>query len=317
MLKLPVTARSMPILARLRRLSLHGIALCLLLPALAAADTAPPRTRLGLLYEVADGPAKLYLFGTVHAGKPEYYPFNATLMDAFKSSRYLALEADVSNQAAMVQEMTQHASYAGGDSLDRHVSPSVMQKLKPVVDQYSLPVEMISTLKPWMAASLLDMFVIQEAGYSPEFGADMMLAAAARQMNKPIVEVESMKMQIQLFESFTPSEQELFLSNTIDEITSGQGSAKLREMIDAWAKGDAQALNKAFADSVAELPPEARFLDKKLIKDRNASMAQRIDGFLHSGSVYFVAVGAGHVVGSDGIVERFKAKGYKVRDVQP
>jgi uncharacterized protein YbaP (TraB family) len=304
------------ILTRLRSLLLQGIALCLLLPALAAADTAPAGTRLGLLYEVTDGPARLYLFGTVHAGKPEYYPFNATVMAALKGSRYLALEADVSNQSAMVQEMTQHATYTGGDALERHVSPSVMQKLKPVLDQYGLPVEMISTLKPWMAASLLDMFVIQEAGYSPEFGADMMLAAAAKQMDKPIVEVESMKMQIQLFESFTASEQELFLSNTIDEITNGQGSVKLSETIDAWAKGDAQALNKVFVDSVAELPPEAKFIDKKLIKDRNASMTQRIDGFLHSGSVYFVAVGAGHVVGSDGIVERFKAKGYKVRDMQ-
>jgi uncharacterized protein YbaP (TraB family) len=302
---------------RLRGLLLHGIALCCLLPALAAADTTPVNARLGLLYEVTDGPARMYLFGTVHAGKAEFYPFNATLMDAFKNSRYLALEADVSRQSEMGQEMAQHASYASGDALDRHVSPSVMQKLKPVVEQFGLPVEMINTLKPWMVATMLDLFVAQEAGYGPEFGADMMLAEAATQMHKPIVEVESMKFQLQLFESFTPSEQELFLSTTIDEITSGQGSLKLKETIDAWARGDAKGVAQVFASSVAELPPEARFIDKKLIKDRNASMAQKIDGFLHSGSVYFVAVGAGHVVGNDGIVERFKAKGYKVRDMQP
>src|ERR1700679_2210247 len=108
----------------LRSLLLRGIALCLLLPALAVADTAPAKTRLGVLYEVTDGSARLYLFGTVHAGRAEYYPFNATLMDALKNSRYLALEADISNQSAMAQEMAQHASYTSGDSLDRHVSPS-------------------------------------------------------------------------------------------------------------------------------------------------------------------------------------------------
>jgi uncharacterized protein YbaP (TraB family) len=304
-------------LKRVRNLLLQGVALCLLLPALAAADATTSRARLGLFYEVTDGPAKLYLFGTVHAGKPEYYPFNDTVTNALKSSRYLALEADVSNQSDATKQMAAHATYTGGDSLGQHISPALTQKLQPVLEQYGIPMELASSLKPWTIATMLDLFVTQDAGLSPEFGADMMLATAAKQMNKPIVEVESMQIQIQLFESMTSAEQEAFLANTVDEISSGKGASTLQNIVGAWARGDAQALNKAFVDSVAELPPEAKFLDKKLIKNRNASMAQRIDGYLHSGSVYFVAVGAGHVVGSDGIVERFKAKGYKVRDMQP
>src|SRR5258708_12834114 len=39
------------------------------------AETAPKR---GLLYEIGGGAATLYLFGTLHVGKPHFYPLART-----------------------------------------------------------------------------------------------------------------------------------------------------------------------------------------------------------------------------------------------
>jgi uncharacterized protein YbaP (TraB family) len=305
----------MPQFAQIRRLLL-AFACCLLLPAWTVAESPAATSNRGLFYEVTDGSARLYLFGTVHAGKAEFYPFNAKLVDAFNSSRYLALEIDVSNQAAVAQEMAQYATYTGGDSLARHISPALMGKLQPVLEQLGLPIEFVGTLKPWTLATMLDLLLTQQAGYTPEFGADAVLAAMAKEKNKHIAEIESMRMQIQIFESFTPAEQEIFLANTVDEIASGEGVTELKKIVEAWGNGDTNALTKAFADDIAQLPPQAKFIDKKLIKDRNGSMTERIDSFLHSGNQYFVAIGAGHLVGGEGVVERLRAKGYKVRDLQ-
>jgi uncharacterized protein YbaP (TraB family) len=276
-------------------------------------EAAPKR---GLFYEVSDGTATLYLFGTIHAGRPEFYPLNSIVLDAFRSSKYLAIEADVSDQAANAKLIAEHAVYPDDDSLDRHVPPAVIKKLQPVLEKNNIPMAQMSKLKPWTVAMTLDYVVISQAGYSPAYGAEMFLVGAAKALNIPVVEVESMQIQVAIFENLTPSEQTEFLSNTLDEIVSGEGAAELRTIEDAWAHADEKALTKAFADSVAQLPPEAKFLDQKLIKDRNVFMTQRVDDYLHSGSQYFVAVGTGHLVGEDGIVARLRAKGYKVWNLQ-
>jgi hypothetical protein len=44
-------------------------------------------------------------------------------------------------------------------------------------------------------------------------------------------------------------------------------------------------------------------------------MASKIEDFLRNRETYFVVVGAGHLVGSQGIIEILKGKGYMVEQL--
>jgi uncharacterized protein YbaP (TraB family) len=276
-------------------------------------DTAPNR---GLLYSITDGNDTLYLFGTIHVGKPEYYPLNRQVIDAVRSSKYLAVEVDISDEAAIAKLMAQTAIYTGTDSLDQHISPTLMQRLEPVLEQFKIPMVAARKMKPWLLALTLDFVGLTDSGYGPQYGADAFLIGVAKGMKKPVAEVESMQLQLQLFDNLTPTEQEQYLASTVDEIESGQYRTEITDLVEAWAKADGPGLAKAVAEGEAALPRNAKWISKKLIKDRNITMTRRIDEYLHSGSQYFVALGAAHLVGDDGIVARLKAKGYKVRDLQ-
>lgn len=276
-------------------------------------DDAPSR---GLFYEVTAGKATLYLFGTIHVGKPEFYPLSQSVIDAVVNSQYLAVEADITDEAANAKLIAETALYPAADSLERHISPELMQRLRVLLEKYNFPLEQAQKLKPWMLALTLDYIGTDSAGFSPQYGADLFLLGLAKGMKKPIAELESMQFQIHLFDSMTAAEQEEYLASTAEVLESGEFDTELNELVEAWGKADSRGIQKAIEDGEAAVPASAQWFITRLIKDRNASMTARIEEFLRSGKQYFVAVGAGHIVGGDGIVARLKAKGYKVRDLQ-
>jgi uncharacterized protein len=312
----------------LSRFLLSGLVALLLLPGPAHADApvapdsqsahqlsdaAPNR---GILCFVTDGVGKLYLFGTIHVGKPEFYPLNHLVTDAVRSSNVLAVEADVTDTVSITKQITDAATYPGADTLDRHISPALLQRLERLLEKYGFPLAPAKKMKPWMLALTLDYIGGSDAGYSPLYGADVYLLGLAKGMKKPVAEVESMAFQISLFESLAPREQEDYLASTVDAVESGELRTQLVELVDAWARADGAAIAKTMEESEAAYTPAEKWITTKLITDRNISMARRVEEYLHSGRQYFVAVGAGHLVGEGGIIARLKAKGYKVRDVQ-
>ncbi len=230
---------------------------------------APSR---GLFYNISDGTNTLFLFGTIHVGTPEFYPLNSKLTDALRSSKFLAVEADITDQAAAAAQIAAAAMYHEGDSLDRHISAALMQKLQRVLEKYQFPIEVARTMKPWMLSLTLDYLGSSESGYDPLYGADVYLLGLAKEMKKPVAEVESMEFQIRLFESFTPSQQEAFLLASVDELGSGELRTQLKELVDAWGKGDGAAIAKSMAEGEAALPASAKPIMKRLIADRNVSM---------------------------------------------
>ena len=61
--------------------------------------------------------------------------------------------------------------------------------------------------------------------------------------------------------------------------------------------------------------PELRPLMTKLLDDRNTPMTTKIERFLQTPKSYFVAVGAGHLVGDQGILSRLRRKNFRVEQL--
>ncbi|MBQ1436598.1 MAG: TraB/GumN family protein, partial [Ruminococcus sp.] len=72
-------------------------------------------------------------------------------------------------------------------------------------------------------------------------------------------------------------------------------------------------------DEYAKLTDEEKELyadyQKTMLTDRNVGMADKAEEYLASGKNVFVAVGAGHMVSDEGVVQLLKNRGCKVERV--
>ncbi|MFL6621138.1 MAG: TraB/GumN family protein [Sulfurifustis sp.] len=273
-------------------------------------EAAPKR---GFLYEVKRGAKVAYVFGTIHVGRPDFYPLNLPVTRALTAAKYLAVEANVSDPAAVAKEVTQYAIYPDSMTLDRELPPAMMKKVSAVLDQYHLPRDQTMKMRPWMLALTLSLLQATQAGYDPQWAAESYLLGIAKSQKKPIVEVEGLRRQMDLFTGLSSEQQFAFLDRTLDELEDGEAKRELIAFVDAWTKADAAALEHEWNRLQKSHDGSDRFVIDKLLIERNGFMAGRIEEYLRSGDTYFVAIGAMHLIGEKSVIALLRQRGYQVR----
>jgi uncharacterized protein YbaP (TraB family) len=110
--------------------------------------------------------------------------------------------------------------------------------------------------------------------------------------------------------------QQELLDITLDEIEGNEVAKLMTEMVSAWQSSDLARLERVLKDEESKLSPaKSREFHDKFLGSRNALMAKKIEQMLRERKTVFVAVGAGHVLGSDGLLALLRAKGYRVRQL--
>lgn len=297
----------MPRLPGFTRAAALAALLVLVLPPLAQAQSTP------LLYEVKSATTTVYLFGTIHVGARKLYPLSPQSEEAFSRSAVLALEADPTDQGALMAAMSS-GLYRPPDSLRAHVAPALFQRLERVLPKVGLPIEYAQGMKPFLLAMTVAMIEVQRQGYDATLGLDVHFAKQARADGKGVVELESMAEQIELFAGLPMEAQEGMLQVALDGIEDGTMAQELEAMVSAWAAGNADAIHASARRELDGLPEGvAAMLYERVYDGRNRRMAAKIEGFLASGQVHFVAVGAGHLTGESGLPALLREKGFVVR----
>lgn len=273
-------------------------------------EAAPKR---GVLFEVVGSKGNAYLFGTIHVGKPEYYPLDKTTTTAMVSSKVLAVEADVLNQQHAAQVLVERAMYRPPASLEQMVEPELIAQIIPLLDRFQVSQEQAWLMKPWMLAMTLTLLDSQQAGYDSGQGVDLFLLEMAKGMNKPVIELESLESQFTLFDEFSQEEQQLFLEEAVKAIESGESKTQLSALTDAWAAADRAKLTAVLQTELDQQSPLFRKVYEKLLTQRNRAMADKVEQLLQSGDQSFVAVGTFHLLGEDSVVSMLAKRGYKIK----
>ena len=288
--------------------ALAALLLLLLSPLASAQSRSTP-----LLFEVKSASATVYLFGTIHVGARRLYPLALPVDEAFSRSDVLALEADPTDQAALMAAMST-GLYTPPDALEKHVSPALYAQLEAALPGVGLPIEYARGMKPYLLAMTLAMLEVQRQGYDARLGLDVHLAGLAKERGKPIVELESMAEQIELFADLPNEAQEGMLQLALNGIGDGSLARDLETLVAAWSAGDAAAIEDSAKREMEDLPaPLADLLYERIYYARNRKMAQKIEAFLAGTQTCFVAVGAGHLTGATGLPLLLQQKGYAVR----
>ena len=277
--------------------------------ALAACQPArEPEHRPALWQVSGPGGEAGYLFGTVHA-LPDGLAWKTAAIDkAIVQSGMLVLEIiDPADETAAREAFVRLGTAPGQPPLDQRVDPAQRAALKAALARTRLQPAQFATLEDWAAALTLSFALEANDGYDPDNGADRALLAAAGK--RPVIGLETLEGQLGLFDALPPREQRSLLGAVVAE---SEGDASDKKLVEAWAEGDVATLDReAHAGMMAD--PRLR---EALLVARNRRWAAQIAALLKAGKRPFVAVGAAHVAGIDGLPEMLAARGFTVKRVQ-
>ncbi len=261
-----------------------------------------------LLWEVVGAQGRVTLVGSIHTLRQDAYPLPDVYGEAYGAARGLALETDMAamEDPAFQARILALGLYPEGETLRDRLSPDAYGALAEALTARGLPPEQLARFKPWFCAFTLTLLELQRLGYQPQYGLDSHFYRKALQDGKPLYHLEPVEAQIQLLASLDRGKQEDFLLQSLQELDLL--ASKAAEMTGAWQEGDAEGLD-AFIQASFEGFPE---LYDRFFTQRNRSWVPRIEKFIREGRNVLVVVGAGHLVGDEGLVRMLEDRGHRL-----
>ena len=270
------------------------------------------QSQKSFLWKVQSKTNTVYVLGSIHFARKDIYPLNQKVENAFDQSDLLVVEANVNDIKKIdIQKLMEQAVYPDNDTLEKHISPETIESLKKETGGLGIPFELVNKQKPWFLAMTLVALESIKLGLDPNLGIDKYFLSKA-EGKKKMLELESVDEQISLLSGFSDKDQELFLIYTLKDLHIME--QEVNQLTQAWISGDTKSMESLLTKSFSE---DKRFsaIFEKLIFERNRRMVSKIEDFLRTKETYFVIVGAGHLVGSQGVIELLKGKGYLVEQL--
>lgn len=301
----------------------------LLLTVLLAWPAAAPRAQaivaaeppVPLLWKASNGEHSVYLLGSFHLLRPDDYPLSMDVDAAFADAESLLFEMAPSEMESptLPLRMGQAALRTDGTLLDSELPPATAARLQAWyaanatrLQARGVTVQGLQRFEPWFVGLTVGILGMTDAGLDPALGIDRHFADAALAADKPTAGFETGAGQIALLDGMDAGEQLQFLDEALVE--AQPGSTALESLHALWRAGDAAALwDRMAADMRREYPK----LYQRINVDRNDAWLPVVESRLQGpgDEDTLVVVGALHLLGSDGLVEKLAAKGYAVERI--
>ena len=254
----------------------------------------------GLLWKVeAPSGTTSYLFGTMHADDARLTDFSPELEQALADSDAFMMETLPPDDLSVY--FMQDASLA--DLLNEDELAQVRQ----LADFHAMQEDIALHMKPWLLAMVFDLPEPQ----SP-LAQDVQLLAKARAQNKEILGLETTEAHFGVLDGLT-REEHLTMLRAVLKRNPEEKERDFERLLGAYVEGDIEKIAALDDDITGDMLPPALWQKMKvrLIDERNVRMAERIIAESGQRSV-FVAVGASHLAGEQGLLARLRRAGYQV-----
>ncbi|WP_255247012.1 TraB/GumN family protein [Sphingopyxis sp. GW247-27LB] len=299
-----MTGAGRPVRPRGRRVAAALFA-CLL------AACSPPKVTFDAhpaMWLAEDGDTRIYLLGTMHA-LPESTDWDrGKVAEAVAAADELVMELSPEELAAAGEEFERLAPRRAPLPMDERLTPAALAQYHAL--EAGGPDFRADALDDWAVMVLMGQRVAQKAALSSDNGVEARLTEDFRAAGKPIGGLETARSQLMLFETLDPATQRALLAKAAEG--ASDAVADVRALTDAWSRGDVAALEKVINEDV-DAVPAAR---EAIITGRNRVWSAWVKRRMAQPGTLLVAVGAGHLVGADGVPAMLAAEGVKVRRVQ-
>jgi uncharacterized protein YbaP (TraB family) len=267
---------------------------------------AQQTTKKNFLWALKTDKATIYLLGSVHLLTSDSYPLDKNIEAAYRANKKVVFETDIGgmNTLAVQEKLMALGMYPEGQTLQQNLSPQTYGILEKKLTEIGLSVAQLNRLRPWMCGLTLVLFELQKLGFDPQYGIDQYFFNKAQQDKKELVFLESIEYQLSLFGDMNAQEEESFLQQTLKDLEVVK--TMFADIVSAWEMGDAPQLGSILNISFKDHPDiYNRFLAK-----RNKEWVTKIEDLIMQGDTALVVVGAGHLVGSDNLLQLLRNRGY-------
>ncbi|GGD55527.1 TraB/GumN family protein [Pseudoxanthomonas indica] len=264
-----------------------------------------------LLWKVSDADNAVYLLGSFHMLRATDYPLSKEAEAAFADASSLMLE--ISPEEAESPELRKAIMEAAlrrdGSSLANELGTDTWTQLQAWGQRNAMPPEALSMFETWFVGLTISLVEMSKQGLDPKLGLDQHFMDKARKAGKPAMGLEKAAEQIGLLDGMDAQEQRQLVKQSLEE--ADKGPEYTERLHRAWRNGDADFI---WRETALELKREFPRLYQRINVDRNNHWLPQIEQRLKQPGRdnTLVVVGALHLLGSDGVVEKLRAKGYKV-----
>jgi uncharacterized protein YbaP (TraB family) len=243
-----------------------------------------------------------WLFGTIHA-LPDGAKWQTPAFEkAFAESDVLMVEIGNLGDAQVAADAFQaFAKTTPQPALSTRVAPADRPALAALMSEARMSDDDFWNIKTWAAALMLaNALRDSEAGN----GVDRVLL----EKGKPVEAFETFAGQFARFDGLAPLQQRDLLAGIAHEAALDRTD----ERIEAWLTGDLATLENQMNQGYLMSPA----LREALLTDRNHLFAAKVVAALEQDRTPFVAVGAAHMLRSDGLPALLAKRGYEVKRIQ-
>lgn len=258
----------------------------------------------GLLWKLQSPQGKTsYLFGTMHTDDRKVTDISPEVEASIKGSEIFLME--------MQPPVDPSFYFMKEGRLDHMLTEQEFVEVIKLADFHSMHTDIATKMKPWLLAVIFDLPKPQTP-----YTLDAMLMSLAQRHSKPIRGLETVEEHFTILDSFGMGEQLIMLRSVLKR-THEERVRNYEELVRTYLSGELERITQVNAKQSGDaLPPELwnRIL-AKLLDERNDRMAERIQRYASEHSV-FIAVGAAHLPGENGLLNQLRRLGYQVSPVK-
>jgi uncharacterized protein len=309
----PPACAGRDILAEMKRSDPEGYA------KIRAAADAVPNTG-ALLWRIdGKGQPASYLFGTIHSTDDRVTRLSPAVVAAFNAAGTVALEFLESEapKSALEQMMAAKGFYADGNGLKDALSAAELKTLRTTLAAEGLPANVAHLLRPWLAVFMLALPPCEKRRADAGLVyLDQRIERDAIAQGKRVVGLETMALQVSALDGLPEAAQVGLLKATVATIRLRNDA--LEVMHRAYLARDLATsvpFTKRIVERAGHDSSPLDVFEREIATKRNYGMRDASLPLLEQGGA-FVAVGALHLLGKEGLVELYRAAGYVVTPIE-
>jgi hypothetical protein len=274
----------------------------------AACQRTPPPSQVALWAISQGGATRGWILGTIHALPPGTVWRRPAIDTAMAAADRLVMEiGEPLNPEIAGKALARLALTPGLPPPTMRLDPAGRAALIAAYGRLGLDDARFHDTESWAVALQISALASQKAGADAQDGVEPQLRAAMA--GKPVTGLETVDSQFAMFDALPERAQDVLLASVAREATDPRNDDA--DLLALWLKGDELGLAHE-ADSDFLTDPALR---DALLTARNRAWVAKLDTLLRSGAHPFIAVGAAHVAGSDGLPELLRARGWIVQRI--
>lgn len=263
------------------------------------------------IWKVSDADSSIWLFGSVHMLRADTDWRTGTFDKLMSKVERIYFEADVSPaaQAEMMPLSMEMGFNRDGVLLSEQIGPALTDRVRAAAQDYGIPMPVLLTMKPWLAATTLSSGPLMQSGFEAGLGVEMVLAAELPEERKGFLETGAE--QLGFLAGGTLDEQITMLEATLDSLHLARSDIEI--MVRAWMEGHPEDLGRAFD---AQMQGFDDAMVERIIDTRNRNWVHKIAAMLDDNEKVLLVVGAAHLAGDVSVVKLLEERGFASERVQ-